>query len=410
MRTHLLHIGILVVMLFLGCSKEPEEVKKDVDTQFELLTNEENFIAGEPFSLKFKASEKVSPHLVFSNAVGTTLLNASYTDGTLEFDVPKNFYEKSGICYWSLISNSQEKMSGKLNIQVNTKRGTYLESYLGPRSLTAGPEDYSMFVMVATDVYDNPLNDSTAILSKVQFQNSQSEKVLRSKNLMAWTKVRSPKQSGRMLISAACNETDSKEFTTIIYPANPVDFTIFYERNHKYADGNQVITFRTDIIRDTFGNVASEGTLVSFIITDDKGAKLKTQGTTLNGKAEARLLHPEHKATWSVEAFVTGAARSKPVTIAFKASVTDYETRFLDNYRTLIIGPLKSFMNQLVPDGMPMSLTVKNSDGKVLDVLRTTSIQGEGKFELSPDFFPPGNYELQIKTAGITKTKSVELK
>lgn len=406
---HILHICIMLSLLFSGCSKKTE-VKKASNVNFELLTSEENFTAGEPFSLKFSASEKSSPVLVFRNAVGTTILETSYSDGAVQFDVPKNFYEKSGICYWSLVSDAEEKMKGTLNIHVNNKNGTFLESYLGPRSLTAGPEDYAMFVMLATDFYDNPLNDSTSITSKVQFQKSQSEEILRSKNLIAWTRVRAPEKSGRMLISAACNETDSKEFTTIIYPANPIDFTISYERNHEYADGNQVIKFKTDIIRDTYGNIASEGTLVYFIITDDQGARLKAQGTTLNGKAEARLLHPEHQASWSVEAFVTGAARSKPIKVAFIASVTDYDITFLDDNRTVSVGPLKSFMNQLVPDGMPISLSVKDVNGDVLDVLRTSSMQGEGKFELSPDFFPTGSYELKIKTAGITKTKSVELK
>ncbi|WP_194528448.1 hypothetical protein [Zobellia roscoffensis] len=409
MKMHFVHICIAFMLLFLGCSKEPE--KKEVSSAtFELLTTEENFTAGEAFALHFKASGEASPNLIFRNAVGTTVLKPSVVDDTLQFAIPKNFYEKSGICYWSLNSDSEEKMTGTFNILVNNKNGTFLESYLGPRSLTAGPIDYAMFVMLATDFYDNPLNDSTSIYSKVQFQDSQSEKELRTKNLMAWSLVRSPKKSGRMLISSACNETDSKEFTTIVYPANPVDFTISYERNHEYADGNQVITFRTSILRDTYGNIVGDGTLVGFIITDDKGARLKAQGTTLNGKAAARLLHPEQKASWSVEAFVTGAARSAPIKVAFKASVTDYDIHFSENYRTISVGPLKSFMDQLVPDGMPMALTVSDTTGKVLDILRTSSMQGEGQFKLSADFFPNDTYELQIKTAGITKTKSVALK
>ncbi|MBU2945120.1 hypothetical protein [Zobellia uliginosa] len=385
-------------------------MKKVSQASYELLTNKENFTAGEAFSLEFKASEESNPVLVFRNAVGTTIVEASDKAEKLQFNIPKNYYEKAGICYWSLVSRSEEKMNGTININVNNKKGTFLESYLGPRSLTAGPEDYAMFVMVATDFYDNPLNDSTSIYSKVQFQDSQMEKELRTKNLIAWSRVRAPEKSGRMLISSACNETNSKEFTTIIYPANPVDFNISYERNHEFADGNQVITFRTDIIRDTYGNIASEGTLVSFIITDDKGARLKAQGTTLNGKAEARLLHPEYEAFWSIEAFVTGAARSKPITVAFKASVTEYEVLISEDSRTISVGPLKSFMDQLVPDGMPIALTIRDGDHRILDVLRTSSMRGKGEFKLSRDFFPPGSYNLQIKTAGITQTKSVVLK
>ncbi|CAZ97133.1 hypothetical protein [Zobellia galactanivorans] len=409
MTRHLLHICVLISTLFFGCSKHPEKTEKSNAT-FELLSEKQIFTAGEAFSLDFKTSGKSNAVLAVRNAIGTTILSPSFSDGILQFSIPKNFHEKSGPCYWSLFSDSEEKMNGTVNIHINPRKGTFLESYLGPRSLTAGPEDYAMFVMVPTDIYDNPLNDSTSVFSKIQFQDRQSESELFTKNLMAWSKVRPPTKSGRMLISAACNETDSKEFTTIVYPANPIDFTTSYERNHEYADGNQVITFKSSILKDTYGNIVSDGTLVSFIITDEKGAKLKAQGTTLNGMAQARLLHPEHQASWSIEAFVTGAAKSKLIKVDFKASVTDYNLRFSEDHRSISVGPLKSFMNQLVPDGMPISLTVKDNKGNILDLLRTSSMQGKGQFELSRDFYPNDTYLLLIKTAGITKTKSVALK
>ena len=57
-----------------------------------------------------------------------------------------------------------------------------------------------------------------------------------------------------------------KKFDVNIMPSIPTNFTISTHRNHTYADGNQITTFSTSIIKDTLGNTVSDGTYVEFYI------------------------------------------------------------------------------------------------------------------------------------------------
>ena len=54
--------------------------------------------------------------------------------------------------------------------------------------------------------------------------------------------------SGIILISASCNEAITKEFDAVIYPSIATDFTIAYNRNHEFADGNQITKIVTSIL------------------------------------------------------------------------------------------------------------------------------------------------------------------
>ena len=402
-------ILFFICILILGCSRQASVTENNIPS-FKLLSQQEQYTAGDQIVIEFDNDITLNTYLVINNSLGTSAIKPIENKKKLSFEIPENYAQKSGVCNWSLVHNSQIHQTGVLNLVPNSSKENRLESYLGPRSLTAGNGDYSMFVIIPMDIFGNPLPDNTSIISKVQFENEIKETTLLTKDLISWTTIYSPKKSGRMLVSATSNSTDSKEFTTIVYPANATNFEISYTRNHKYADGNQVITFKTTQLKDEFGNSISDGTLVTFIVTNSKGAKLKAQGTTINGIAEARLLHPVQKEIWEVKAFVLGAAESQKITLNFEASIIDFEINISKNGRTITIGPLKGFMNQLVPDGIPIDLKIFDTNDKEINSFITSSIKGEATFLLSQDFFPNGNYKIVLETAGIIKSRTVLLK
>ena len=130
-----------------------------------------------------------------------------------------------------------------------------IESYLGPPSILAGGNQYSMLITIPTDDLDNPLKDFTKILIKRQFLAEEQEEGIYMKNLIGFQNIFSPIKSGRMLISSYVNGLDSKEFSLNIMPATAISFEIAAERNHEYADGNQIVTFSTTKIIDSYNNM-----------------------------------------------------------------------------------------------------------------------------------------------------------
>lgn len=193
-------------------------------------------------------------------------------------------------------------------------------------------------------------------------------------------------------------------------PDNASDFTIDYTRNHKYADGNQIITFTSSTIKDNHGNIVSDGTLVLFSVKNSNGIQLQTNGTTINGVAKAKLLHPTKKESWVVTAYVTGAAKSNNLPVDFDAAIVDYTITLSKDNRTITIGPIESFMQQLVPDGLAVKATIYDANKIALNTKETTTLKGFATFNLDSDFYKSNDYNITIEAAGIKKNKTLHLR
>lgn len=209
-----------------------------------------------------------------------------------------------------------------------------------------------------------------------------------------------------MLLATECLGINSEEYTLKITPAIATNFDIFAKRAHEYADGNQITTFTTSIIKDKNNNVVSDGTYVEFFITNSKGSVLKTSGMTIEGVATAQMLHPDYEETWTVKAHVAGISESNSISLSYTKVMDDFTVSFSKNNRNINVGPLRSFMNQRIPDGLQVTLRI-SQHGKTKEIYVKESRDGFVHFELNPNIFTNGIYGVEITAAGITKTKKV---
>jgi hypothetical protein len=347
----------------------------DKKVTFELVSKSETYIAGNSIELEFYSkSEKEKPQLYIVHSYGKTLLDATIEKGNYIFKLPKNYYQKTGIVSWFLIYNDETINSGTFEILPNDATKTVIENYLGPRTILAGGKEFTMMVTVPTDSLDNPKKENTNVILKYQFLQNITNLTLKTKDFIAWYDIYSPTKSGKMLVSSECNKIDSKEIETEIYSNIATNFTINYTRNHDFADGNQITN-----------NIV-----------------LKTFGTTINGMASAQILHPDHREVYKVKGFVTGIAESNSITINYKPIISKFNYSFSNKNRTITVGPIKSFMKQLVPDGIKVVLKIFNQDSLVTTLQEDTS-KGMATFEISEDFYKEKNYRFEITTLGITQ-------
>lgn len=366
----------------------------------QLITQATTFEAGQSIILKFSSSTDQTPSLYVSNSYGSTIIKPNIESGTINYQIPQSISNKTGFVNWKLLSNSS--LSGTFNI-ISIQKTTSLETYLGPPSIQAGGTDYSMLVVIPTDSFDNPLADDTKVTVKHLFLDNQSNEDVLIKNRIAYKNIYSETKTGRILVSSECIGLNSKEYTVNVMPAIPTGFVISSKRNHEYADGNQITTFSTSIIKDKYGNIVSDGTFVEFFISNNSKHILKTSGTSINGIALAKMIHPDHEDQWTVKAFVEGMAESNQIELVYNPIISDFNTVFSKSNRAITVGPLKSFMNQMVPDGLEVSLSVYENDIKI-ETLTKSSFEGYATFKLDNNNFPNKNYMFKIKTAGIEKT------
>lgn len=349
-------------------------------------------------NLKFNSQEAEKPYC--SNSYGSTLVSAEMTWISFQFYIPKNITNKTGVVNWKLLG-VKTPISGQFNINPKAEVAT-METYIGPPSIEAGGTDYTMLVVIPTDSLDNPVPKNTLVNAKHQFLNSEEKEDIFTNNLIAYRNINSKKESGRMLVSSESLGINSKEFTINVWSAIPTSFKISAKRPHNYADGNQVTTFVTSILKDKQNNVVSDGTFVTFFIKNETGNVLKTTGTTIEGVAQAKMIHPDFKDNWNVKAYVDGMAESNTISLDYKQVITDFDVDFKDNNRKITIGPLQSFMQQMIPDGLQVKLQIYKNN-RLIDTITKTSVNGYVAFNLKPAVFENGDYSFSIKTAGLDK-------
>ena len=388
--TYLLILGMITLVLIDQGAHE-----------FKLITKETQFEAGKNIELQFSSNNQDKPNLYISNSYGSSIIKPTLKPGILEYKIPTSIGKKTGVVFWKLLCKPTI-LSGILTIH-SKNEVISMETYLGPPSIEAGGTDYSMLVVIPTDIYDNPLPDSTSVIVKHQFLGDVSEDMVFTKNRISFKNIYSKTKSGRILVASESLDTHSKEYTIDVMPSIPTNFTFAYKQNHNYADGNQITTFSTSIIKDRFGNIVSDGTYVEFFIKNASNNILKTSGTTINGIATAKMIHPDHEDIWIIKAYVEGMAESNQLSLYYKKVIEDFEVVFSENNRKLSVGPLKSFMNQMIPDGMEISLAVYANDEKI-KTLYKNSYEGFAIFKLNINDFPNNTYSFKVKVAGIEKT------
>lgn len=389
-----IYISVIAIALVLMAT-----LTRQGESSYTLKTAPQSITAGEVLNIEFDYNGNSEVVLYCSNSYGSSLIQPEKGE-TLLFKIPTEISNKSGVLSWELHTSSNP-ISGQIHILPKTEINA-IETYIGPPSIEAGGTDYTMVVTIPTDHLDNPLKDSTKVAIKHQFLDTRKIDDIYTEHGFGYKNLYSYRPSGRMIINTECLGLNSKEFDVNVVPAIPTDFEISAKRIHNFADGNQITTIKTTLIKDRFDNIVSDGTFVSFFITNASGYKEETFGTTIDGIATAKMIHPDHEDSWSITAYVEGMANSNTISVNFEQAISDFDVSFAEDNRSITIGPLKSFMNQFIPNGLNVTLIISQNE-KVIGEITEQSVEGFATFKLKKDRYPQGTYDIKIEAAGLKK-------
>ncbi|MGB5237663.1 MAG: hypothetical protein WBN59_08500 [Flavobacteriaceae bacterium] len=393
-------LGVYLLMGVFACTPANNSDQAS-EVFFGLNHLKKNFVAGETIKLLFETPALSEMGLQIDNGYGTYFLTPEMTDAGISFTLPAPLSTISGHCSWQLIHKGNVRLQGQFYIHPETESKINMESYLGPRNIIAGTDQGSMLVSIPSDVYDNPLGQGTVLHFNERYRGQNQNFRDTVQYLVSWRYIDKKEIAGRIFIRSSIGRHPSGEMYADIKPAVAEDFSIALFRNHEYADGNQQMILRTAQIKDRFNNVINDGTLVTFGIETGLGELLFTNATTVNGIAEAKIIHPAAEASWNISAFITGEASSNTLQVSFEASVKDYDISFSTDGQQLIIGPIIGFMGQLVPDFTDVSITITYEDGrKELKTVWT----GNGFANLDLGGLRGQTSAFRIETLGVLKT------
>ncbi|GER60025.1 hypothetical protein ULMA_21330 [Patiriisocius marinus] len=389
----------------MACSNTPKTVSTTVTTErFKIEIPRDQQVSSNGINVNFKEyklSQLESIRFIVSGTFGTSVLKPTEDSGLARVVIPSEISQIAGQLEWILMEHEHFLEKGDFRLMPTASLGT-VENYLGPRSITASKRDNTMLVTVPTDSLDNMLPDDTAISMNHQFKGQTVKTPVKLKAGFGWKRIAAPLVTGRLSTGSTVGVISSKELVADVFPDIAQDFSINYERTHPFADGNELMSIKTSQIKDAQGNIMTDGTLVNFFIVDEKNNHWQTTSSTINGYAFAKILHPELPCTLSVNAVIKGMAESPKMTVDFKSIITEIPKAIFDN-STLKVGPLTSYLGQLVQDGVEVELQLNETSWILL------TKDGYVSQELDSLKFPKGTYSLTVKTLGLESTYPITI-
>lgn len=402
---------LFLALLFLGSAcRHMEESTTAVRVQAKLLTQELEFTAGDKVEQLFAVSSGIQPLLMVDGPLGISVLHSRPIGDQYFFLWPDHLSEKSGSYQWKLLAGADVVLSGKIEITPAIPNTGILETYLGPKRIFSGEEYKSMLVSIPTDKFDNPIVPGQS--TEVHMRSTDGISTIPSvhEDLIIWTPIPGSNRAQQLKLAAVLPGSRSREQTLEVSPSVPMPFSVLSDTSRGYADGKELLQLRTGMVRDRYGNILADGTLVRFQVENSSGIKLFTEGKLINGMASATILHPTSPGSWKIEAAVGGVQSNEPFMVSFEMAVTGYNLRQdQDIPGKLYIEQVSGVMGQMIQDGFPVIIGLMDPEFQLLLEMNMELEDGGLTVDLGSEKLSPGKYLLAVNIGGFKRTMEIVL-
>ena len=393
----LIGIGIVYLLFFQKKTIVPTPSNHTFSYQFDLP---DSLYAGNRLSIKLPQNTPEC-QLLLNSSWGTWWLTLSEN----EFILPDSVMIQSGLLDLSLFCNS--KIIAEKQIFIKPHQPVEpLETFLGSKSIIAdGGEHWSMITAIPADKFMNPVKANTPVSFEFHRPNESRESYnIPTGYLVSYKKIPSQQKIGKTIVSVKSGTATGKEKELLEIPGYPTSFNIETDELYLYADARQYFKLKTDIIRDQFGNIVIDGTLVYINIKDTDGSIRQLTSYTIGGVARLMIQNPIKAGSMQISGSVYGDVDSNKLNITFQEAAKDFKISFNFHTKELKIGPLIGSMGQYIADGAEVKV-VLNAQHKTLEAIVT---EGYAKLNLKQEIYPFG--EIIIKFAGIEKHINILLR
>jgi hypothetical protein len=380
----LLHPFLLIAVLHLALGQQ--------------LILDSTYIAGTPINILYEGVQHPT-HLVVSHSYGTYMLYPKHNGEVVSFDIPNAIAEKRGGL--DMILYAKEQIIDRANTLIipETLKNPEIEAYCGPKHLIVGGKDQAMMTLSLLDQYGNPYPRGTIVALNSMISDQKSTVSIETDDLIGYHRIASPNKTGFGAVSAAFGQVGSKEFRLDFYANDPMDYYISVERQHGFADGSQLVRISTSVIKDGFGNVVEDGTLINFQIRDTQGTVISIWGESIEGIAEISIPAPIRATNWIIDSFIANYAKSNSTSLSFAQAIDELAVSSTGS--VLSIGPVLSFMNQFVKEGTLVKIEMK---GRRQYSFLLPIKNAKCSLLYEDQFVEEGAYTIVVSLGGLTQT------
>lgn len=344
----------------------------------------------------FDASEC---HLLVSTSWGNYVVSPEKEEANWSFTVDDSLTQTAGIYILDLACQGKLLKSKKVQI-LSGLPAEPLEAFIGSKSIEAdNGGHWAMILAIPADTFENLTADKTPVNFSLHRPDESFEKVNKlTEHGVAYHKIYSKSKVGKTIIGVTAGAATAKEKELLEMPGFPVDFQIFSEKVYSYADKRQNFHLKTSVIKDKYGNIVADGTLLNIDVTDSDNSKRILTSYTMDGVAELDIQNPALAGEILVNASIYGDAKSNELVLRFKKYLEKLPAKFSKDEKSVIVGPLIGPLKQYMSDGAEIEMYIENLGQTKIGVVKN----GYAKIDLTD--MQAGTYTGQVSSGGL-KTK-----
>lgn len=362
MKSYLLILLTLSVVLylaitFLACSEKnikKIDVKRNVQLKVSPLSNSYN--AGDVVRLKLDGTniKGESIFIFWESVLGDKIFTQKMLLDDMIFSFPKELCKKSGSVNIRVSHNGKIIARTKTSIKaLNAKHK--MDPFIGPKSIGVDHNINSMLVCYAKDKYGNPVENNTEISFHFQsIKDDQQTVVSETNNLIAYMFFENPKETKKYLIGANCGDANMVEQEIYFFNGPPENVSFNLVDYYPYADDRHLIHLRTNSVKDAYGNVVADGTLIDFIVKENNIQVGLFKSYTISGIANVFINNPDHPTKYTITS--TKSDEEQELILQFEENIISCPIK--QSGRKLTIGPVIAHLGQFVSDGTIVNIKI----------------------------------------------------
>ncbi len=351
MNTRHIYIITLLALSWQGCMPTIESMPYQGNDLFSL--DDLEVIAGQS-TLPIIDQRSNDLTYLLSGIQGIATLES--IDSTLL--LPKSLRYKAGVYQVYAIHENTIIDQINLTIKANEPHGQIL-TYLGPKTTAFEDSPGTMLTSIVTDTFNNmidlPIDFTYTFLGKRGVGKQQE----RHDHEYFTAKLFPPYNNDKVLVGInGPNHLYSSELplegSSGCATAARVDIPLYYP----LADGRQQFVVEVNAITDREGFEVAEGTLLSIIIAGNQSVE-KYESLVTNGSAVFAIENPKLSGTYTLSVYSCGnvIVAAKPLTFEQVTTSLQYDWISKDKLR---IGPVTNNLNQSLPNGSPVEVSLPN--------------------------------------------------